>query len=151
MQFPFYPFRTLWTKPIMKRFFFSICVTQILEFGARARKWKEWPFPSLKLFRGGMLQAQLVFSPAGFLHCSCYSWIVFCMSYLAENYGIQLKISPHGNRNKATKRVKTNRSMHSCTHGRQSWGGWGTRPPPPQFLEWGDEYLIIPPLFDMPV
>jgi hypothetical protein len=29
-------------------------------------------------------------------------------------------------------------------HGRQSWGeGWGDASP--QFLEWGDEYLIIPP------
>ena len=30
--------------------------------------------------------------------------------------------------------------------GRQSWGGWGgTRFP--QFLDWGDDYLIVPPIF----
>jgi hypothetical protein len=37
------------------------------------------------------------------------------------------------------------RFRHIQTHGRQSWEGWG---PPPQFLECGDEYLIIsPPYF----
>jgi hypothetical protein len=29
-------------------------------------------------------------------------------------------------------------------HGHQSWGDWGGH-----VQEWGDEYLIIPPLFNM--
>ena len=31
--------------------------------------------------------------------------------------------------------------------GRQSWGGMGGGDTSPQFLDWGDEYLIVLPIF----